>query len=65
MKARYELIDVDEIEATLKITMTVGDWKRLNEQLSAKWPSWKLSGLIDRITSRANSYFEEKEEVDE
>lgn len=34
MKARFMIENPDEVEATLKITMTVKEWTELRDQLS-------------------------------
>lgn len=63
MKARYMIEDPGNIEATLKITMTVKEWEQLRDQLESSYPSWKLSGMITAILTDARRvvYAPEKE----
>ena len=57
MKATYQLEDADKMEATLVITMTVGEWRELTRQQSAAWPSWKFSSLVCDLIAGANEKF--------
>ena len=58
-KSQIALENTDEIEATLSITMSIGDWKRLRADLPTKFPAWKLSetigDLITKVTARIES----------
>ena len=69
MKATFSLNDADEREATLKVTMTVADWKKLLDQLSderegtnldyhsAEWPGSELyRNIHDMITKVTHEY---------
>lgn len=49
MKARYMIESPQEIEATMKITMTVKEWEDLRDQLENKWPSSRLSSAITSV----------------
>ena len=54
MEARFSIENPDEIEATLKMTMPIGNWIRLKDQLENKWPSSDLNrtiaGLLLQVT---------------
>jgi len=46
-----------EIECTMKITMKVGDWEILRDQLESKWPSSDLYMQITSILVDARKIF--------
>ena len=51
-----------EIEATLKLTMSIKEWEDLRDQLENKWPSSRLSDYItDVITQARKVYYAEQE----
>ncbi len=50
----------DNIELTMAVTMTLGQWKQLAEQCSTKYPGWKLSSAINRAVSKITSQAEEQ-----
>jgi len=53
----------DQHEYTMKITMTLADWKRLRQQLNANpgvsytWPASQLREQIAQAIDRANQAF--------
>jgi len=53
MKARYMIENPQDIEATMKITMTVKEWEELRDQLQQRWPSARLSSIITSLLSEA------------
>lgn len=53
MKARFMIENPQEIEATLKITMTVKEWEELRDQLQGKWPSSRLNAAITSVLTDA------------
>lgn len=60
MKAEFKFENTDAVEATLSITMTLGEWKRLRKQLSTEmgaYPSWKVIGQIDKMIVEAEQRF--------
>lgn len=64
MKSRFMVENPDDIEMTMKITMTVGDWTKLRDQLQQKYPSWRLSGMITNLLSQARKVFYEEHETE-
>lgn len=46
MKIQGKINDTDEVEVTLAITMTLKEWKALDEAIPAKYPFWKISSAI-------------------
>lgn len=62
MKARFELTNLSEVEATLTCTMTVGEWRSLKEQLdtaekSGSSPSWEFRAMITELIEKADKHF--------
>lgn len=59
MRGRLQLHIADEAEATLTITMKIGQWRKLREQLKRvelnQWPAWKLRGMIVEIIDKAET----------
>lgn len=57
MKARFMIEAPDEIEATMKITMSVKEWTELRDQLQSKWPSSRLQSAITDVLSQARKVY--------
>ncbi len=57
MKARFMMENPDQIEATMKITMTLAEWTDLRDQLSRDWPSWRLSSFITDLVGQSRKVF--------
>jgi hypothetical protein len=57
MRARIMVENPDEIEMTLKLTMSIKDWCQLRDDLSKAYPAWKLSHAITEMLSRARKVF--------
>jgi hypothetical protein len=57
MKARFMIEAPDEIEATVKITMSVKEWTALRDQLENKWPSSRLGSAITQVISEARKVY--------
>lgn len=57
MRCRLLAEKPDEIEFTLKITMTAKEWETLRDQLSDKHPSWKLTSAINSLLADARKIF--------
>lgn len=62
MKTTVKLVNVDDLRCQLKIEMTVGELRRLREQLgkAPDWTSWPLAGireLADETIRKAEQEF--------
>ena len=57
MRARFFIESPDEIEATMKITMSVKEWTELRDQLEQKWPSCRLSSAITNVLIAARKVY--------
>ena len=62
MRARFMIETPDEIEATMKITMTVKEWCEFRDQLANKWPSSRLSVAITQVLSEARKVYYAKDQ---
>lgn len=45
----------DDIEMSINITMTVGQWRKLREKLGTDYPGWALSPLIREVLDKSLS----------
>ncbi len=57
MKARFMIEKPDDIECTMKITMTVKEWVELRDQLNSKWPSARLGQAITSVVTEARKTY--------
>ena len=62
IKGTFGIQKLDDVEATLSVTMTVGEWREVLSQLSTKWPSWKFGEVILNMISAFSKNFEYYEE---
>lgn len=60
----YKLSRPDNSMATMKIEMSLSEWRQLKEQLSSSYPAWRLSSAIQDLITRAEAHFEAKVEVE-
>ncbi|MBN3777401.1 hypothetical protein G3O06_07530 [Burkholderia sp. Ac-20345] len=64
MKSEFKIQRPDAVPMTLTMTMTLGEWKNLQQQLSTTYPSWKLSTNIGEMVRLATTTFAETKELD-
>ena len=57
MKSTFRLDNVDEMQATMTLTMPVREWRKLNAQLAKDWPSWDFSRQITDLIRAAEVHF--------
>ena len=57
MRARFFIEAPDEIEATMKITMSVKEWTELRDQLAREWPSCRFGDAITSVLSQARKVY--------
>ena len=60
MKARIAIARPDAVDVTLTITMPLGRWKELREQIAGKYPGWAFAELIARTVAKAEAGFTEE-----
>lgn len=67
MKASVHLLNVDDMRCRLTVDMTVGELRRLKEQLGKApgWTAWPLAGLREIATATVEKAEEEfSKEID-
>ena len=57
MKAQFQIQKPDDMQATIVLTATVGEFRQLRAQLCEKWPSWDFSRSIGDVIRQAESTF--------
>lgn len=64
MKFSFQLRDVDSMKATMTITMTVGDWKKLKELTDSKYPypGGAFGGAIYELVAHAERNFRKEQQ---
>ena len=65
MDAVFKAKNPDDIEFSMTLVMTMGEWKRLKDQLDNAYPSWRLASAISRLVSKAAARFEEETNIDD
>src|SRR3546814_7913527 len=59
MKTVFQIQKPDDMQATIVLTATVGEFRELRTQLSGKWPSAEFSRSIGDVIRQAESRSEE------
>lgn len=57
MKASYSLTDIEKVDATLTVTMTIGEWRALMRLLPRDYPAWPFSVQICNMIGSADKHF--------
>src|SRR3546814_8750843 len=57
MKTVFQIQKPDDMQATIVLTATVGEFRELRTQLSGKWPSAEFSRSIGDVIRQAESTF--------
>ena len=66
IKGTFGIQNLSDVEATVTVTMTVGEWREVLGQLSTKWPSWKFGeAILNMITAFDKNFSPYEEEVDD
>lgn len=55
MRTTAEFLNTDSYEVAITIRMSLGDWKKLRQQLADKWPSWDLASQIRDVVTKAEA----------
>jgi hypothetical protein len=64
MKAKFRLEKVDEVDATLTITMSIAKWRKLQEALIIdERPAWEFSAVIKTMIAKAIREYQEYAEA--
>jgi hypothetical protein len=62
MRARFQIENADQVEATLSVTMPIKDWKRFREQLPSAFPSWEFAAKIVHMIQVAEAKWSDSHE---
>lgn len=46
LTARAEVTNPNDAQLKLTLSMTVGEWKKVMDQLPETWPHWQLASVI-------------------
>lgn len=57
MNANYWIQEPNKVKTTMTITMTIEEWRTLQQQLPQAWPSWRFANEISDMISHANKHF--------
>ena len=57
LRARMMVEQPDNIDMTLKLTMSIKEWCELRDQLNSGYPSWRLSSAITSMLVDARQVF--------
>ena len=60
MTTKLKVENPDAVEMTLTLTMPLGQWRRLKEQLGNAWPAWDVGSAIREMITKAETHFEAK-----
>ena len=60
MRMTGELENINKIQASLTITMTLDEWRELQKCLSEAWPASQLSQMINDLWNRARAGYSAK-----
>jgi len=52
MKTTAQYININSLEISLTITMSLNDWRALKKQLGETHPGWMLSTQISKVISK-------------
>lgn len=63
MKGDFGLENVDTVQATMTITMSLKEWKELRATIGERWPGWKFASFITQIVNKAEKEYFEREDL--
>ena len=57
MRSEFKFQNPDELVATITMTATVGEWRKLRALLPPEWPAWDVSSQIGDVIRAAEAKF--------
>ena len=57
MEARFMIEKPQEVQCTMKITMSVAEWENLRDQLDTHWPSGRMNQAITQILTEVRKVY--------
>ena len=64
MKALIKIVDPDSVKMSLTLTMTLGAWEELQNQVEGKWPGWQFKALVNDMIEKAQKQFTSQDEIE-
>ena len=64
MKALIKIVDPKKVEMSITLTMTLGAWQELQEQIGDNWPGWKFKEVITDMVIKAQKQFTSQDEIE-
>ena len=61
MNSKFGIQKLEDVEATLTVTMTVDEWRQLNRQIGIKWPASEFSRMVSGMIGEFNRHWSEYE----
>lgn len=55
MKIQGKYNNIENIEVSMTITMTIAEWEKLCQQMTSNWPSWEVAQAISLFVDKAKS----------
>ena len=67
IRARYQLTRPDDADASLTLTMTVGEWRAFAAHLvkDGKYPGWRIANIIHELVESATVHFDATGETEQ
>lgn len=65
MQSTFKLLNPDDIQAQVTVTMSLGQWKELRGQIGDAWPGWKFASVISDVINKAEQSFYARAEGEE
>jgi hypothetical protein len=62
VRATYQLMAVDDVPATLTVTMTVKQWREIADRLPETWPHWEFGAKVREMIRHADQQFSERQD---
>lgn len=57
VNGKFKLVDPDEMLATVELTMKVGEWRKVMDQLPSSWPANDIRYPIRDLIRKAEKHF--------
>ena len=62
MRGKFALVDPEEMEASLTVTMKIKDWRDLMRQMPHPWPAAEFGSLLATMIGEAGQTFHANEQ---
>lgn len=62
IRATYQLVNVDDVFATMTLTMSIKEWRELRAKMPQEWPAWEFGSRISEMIRHAEKQFSERQD---